>query len=96
MPDFAFLARVPVDTSLTARKFEVLRALGHPYSDEQIANAVEDAREEARAIAESLRRDGIALDDTAAESEMVALIAYMQSLGRALREAPVAAAGGGL
>ena len=95
MPDFAFLADRPVDTSLTARKFEVLRTLGHPYTDEQIANAAADAREEAKVIAASLRRDGIALDETEAESEMVALIAYLQSLGHALREGSMAAAGGG-
>jgi cytochrome c oxidase cbb3-type subunit I/II len=95
MPDFAFLSERPIDTSLTARKFEVLRTLGHPYTDAEIASAEQDAMAAADRIAASLRKDGIDLDDAAARSETVALIAYMQSLGRALRESPVAAAGGG-
>ena len=39
------------------------------------------------AVAASLRKDGIELDATQAESEAIALIAYLQSLGHALREA---------
>lgn len=92
MPDFAFLSQAPLDTSLTARKLEVLRILGHPYSDEEIANAVADVRAQADGIAASLRRDGIAIDEGQAQSEMIALIAYMQSLGRGLAETPVTAA----
>jgi len=95
MPSFAFLSARPLDTSLSARKLEVLRTLGHPYSDAEIANAETDAQAQAERVAASLRKDGIALDEIAARSETLALIAYMQSLGRALRESPVAAAGGG-
>jgi cytochrome c oxidase cbb3-type subunit I/II len=95
MPSFAFLSARPLDTSHTARKLEVLRTLGHPYSDAEIANAETDAQAQAERVATSLRKDGIAIDAAAAQSETVALIAYMQSLGRALRESPLAAAGGG-
>ncbi len=94
MPDFAFLAERPIDTSLTQRKLEVLRTLGHPYSDDEIANAEADLREQAEKVAASLRGDGIELSETNAGSETIALIAYMQSLGRALRENPVATTGG--
>jgi cytochrome c oxidase cbb3-type subunit I/II len=93
MPTFAFLQETPLDTSLTARKLAALRRLGHAYSDEQIANAERDALEQAAAIAASLRGDGIELSETGARSEAVALIAYLQGLGRAVREAPLAAAG---
>ena len=90
MPSFAFLTRSELDTSLTQRKLEVLRGLGHPYSDAEIATAVADARARAQEIAASLRHDGIALDETAARSEAVALIAYLQSLGRVVRAANLA------
>jgi len=85
MPSFAFLSRRRLDTSLTQRKLEALSSLGHPYTEQQIANAVQDARARAAEIAESLRRDGVDLDAVAAESEAIALIAYLQSLGHAVR-----------
>jgi len=84
MPSFAFLLDRPLDTSLTRRKLEVLRSLGHPYSDDEIANAAARAQEQAAAIAASLRRDGLGLSDANAHSEAIALIAYLQSLGRAI------------
>ena len=64
MPTFAFLSRRALDTSLTQRKLEVLARLGHPYT--RGADRERGARTRAptpRAIAASLRRDGIALDE---------------------------------
>ncbi|HVN41091.1 MAG TPA: cytochrome-c oxidase, cbb3-type subunit II [Myxococcota bacterium] len=90
MPSFAFLTRSALDTSLTQRKLAVLASLGHPYSDAEIANAAADAESHAQEIAASLRRDGIALDEVGARSEAIALIAYLQSLGRAVRTAGLA------
>jgi cbb3-type cytochrome oxidase cytochrome c subunit len=69
----------------------VLRGLGHPYSDAEITGAAQDALAQAARVAESLRGDGIALDPVQARSEAIALIAYLQALGRA-RGADVAAA----
>jgi cytochrome c oxidase cbb3-type subunit I/II len=92
MPDFAFLLDTELDTSLTARRLEVLQRLGHPYSAGEIANAVADARAQAGEIAASLERDGIELSETQANSEAIALIAYLQSLGRAIQAAPASVA----
>lgn len=39
MPAYPWLQETPLDGSLIQRKMEVLRGLGHPYSDEDIANA---------------------------------------------------------
>ncbi|MDJ0787968.1 MAG: cytochrome-c oxidase, cbb3-type subunit II [Myxococcota bacterium] len=83
MPDFAFLLEKELDTSLTSRRLEVLRNLGHPYSDEEIANAAENARAEAEQVAARIRADGVAISDEQARSEGIAMIAYLQSLGRA-------------
>lgn len=90
MPRFAFLTRRELDTSLTRRKLAALSSLGHPYTEQQIANAEADARARAEEIAASLRRDGIALDAIGARSEAIALIAYLQSLGHAVRGGAVA------
>jgi cbb3-type cytochrome c oxidase subunit II len=90
MPDFRFLTRTELDLSLTRRKLETLRRLGTPYGDAEIANAEADARAQMERVAASLRKDGVALGEVEARSEAIALIAYLQSLGHALR-----AAGGG-
>jgi cytochrome c oxidase cbb3-type subunit I/II len=87
MPDFAFLTATELDLSLTQKKLEALRTLGTPYSDAEVANAVEDAQMQMNGVVDSLRKDGIELDETQARSEAIALIAYLQSLGHALREA---------
>ena len=85
MPAFAFLTQHPLDTSLTPHKLRTLAKLGHPYSASEIENAAADAQARAAEIAAALRRDGIALDELGARSEAIALIAYLQSLGHALR-----------
>ena len=86
MPDFAFLMERELDTSLTSRRMEVLRRLGHPYSDEEIANAVADLQAHAARIVASLRKDGIGVSESQAKSEVIAMIAYMQALGRGYAE----------
>jgi cytochrome c oxidase cbb3-type subunit I/II len=87
MPDFVFLTESALDLSLTQRKLGALRTLGTPYSEAEVENAVADAREQMGAVAGSLRKDGIELDEAQAESEAIALIAYLQSLGHAVRAA---------
>ena len=97
MPPYAFLLERELDLSLTPRKLEVLRRLGHPYTDAQIAGAADDARAQAEQVVASLARDGQKLDERQARSDAVALIAYLQRLGKDLRAAtpPVASAGAG-
>ena len=95
MPDFGFLLTTPLDTSLTSARLRMLARLGHPYSEQEIAGAAEDAREASRVIAASLRRDGVALDEIGERSEGIAVIAYLQSLGRAIKASPVAIREGG-
>jgi cytochrome c oxidase cbb3-type subunit I/II len=89
MPAFAFLATTPLDTSLTSRKLAVLRTLGAPYSDAEVEDAPAAALAQADAIAAALRKEGVALGELQARSEAIALIAYLQSLGRAIRTQPM-------
>ncbi|AKF07936.1 cytochrome-c oxidase, cbb3-type subunit I [Sandaracinus amylolyticus] len=82
MPAYAHLGRNHVDFDRTRGKLLALQNLGVPYSHEQVAHAADDAREQARGIAERLSRD-VEVDS---DSELVALVAYLQRLGRVRSE----------
>lgn len=64
MPAYPWLDENVLDGELTAKKLEVFRMFGVPYTDEDIANAKADVE---------------------GKTEMQALIAYLQSLGTALK-----------
>lgn len=66
MPAFPWLAENKLTGEDTAKKMEVMRTLGVPYDDEDIAGAKEAVQ---------------------GETEMDALIAYLQSLGTTLQQA---------
>jgi cbb3-type cytochrome c oxidase subunit II len=89
MPSFAFLENTALETSLTSRKLAALRTLGTPYSDAEVNDAARNALAQAAEVAAALRKDGVALDDTQARSEAIAVIAYLQSLGRSIQNQPM-------
>jgi cytochrome c oxidase cbb3-type subunit 2 len=88
MPAFAFLAERELDTSDSSKKLAVLRQLGHPYTDEDVAGAAAKADAQASGIAAALRAAGITLTPVEAHSETLAVIAYLETLGRAVKAAP--------
>jgi len=65
MPSYPWLAENILSGNDVAKKLTVLRTLGHPYTDEQIASAKSEVE---------------------GKTEMDALIAYLQSLGLALKD----------
>jgi cytochrome c oxidase cbb3-type subunit 2 len=89
MPPYAFLAERDLDTTSIVKHLEALRAVGVPYSDEDIANAESDLKAQADPNADSkalVRRypkaqardyDG----DPQRLTEMDAVVAYLQMLG---------------
>jgi cytochrome c oxidase cbb3-type subunit I/II len=79
MPAYEHLARTPVAFSRTRGKLLAMQTLGVPYTDAQVAHAERDARVEARRIARDLRGEA----DVDPRSQLVALVAYLQRLGRA-------------
>jgi len=91
MPSFAFLLERPLDLGLLSRKLEVLRTLGHPYDDAAIEHAERDALAQAAEVAGRLRAEGVELRPEQERSEGIALIAYLQGLGLAVKDAPMAA-----
>jgi cytochrome c oxidase cbb3-type subunit I/II len=78
MPKYKWLLTDPLDRSLTARKMTALRAVGVPYSDEEIADADRLRDAQAEAIAGRLAKTAITVQP---DREIVALIAYLQRLG---------------
>ena len=64
MPAYPWLARREVNADSMPRRMSVLRTLGAPYTDEEIANSADEVR---------------------GKTELEALIAYLQSLGTAVR-----------
>lgn len=85
MPVYKWLANTTVDTSTTRAKINAMRTLGVPYPDgyEWIAN--QDVVAQQGQIVQSLAKDNIAAEPN---SELVALIAYLQRLGTDIKMQP--------
>jgi cytochrome c oxidase cbb3-type subunit 2 len=90
MPSYAFLAQKPLDSKDIGDHLKALRVVGVPYSDEMVAKARADMQDQATPDADT---DGVLarypkaavgdLDgDPSKLTEMDALVAYLQMLGR--------------
>jgi cytochrome c oxidase cbb3-type subunit I/II len=86
MPSYRHLLSAHIDVDKTADKLRAMRNVGVPYTPEQIAAAKEDATRAGQVIAAGLAND--ANVDIAADSELVALISYLQRLGLATSPSP--------
>jgi len=95
MPSYAWLAENTLDVPLGSKKLALLQKLGVPYTNEQIDGAVADQKAQAQVVVADLATNGVTV---AWDSEMVALISYLQRLGRdhgiAVKAAVAAAPGG--
>ena len=82
MPSYPWLLDDDLDISTTERKITVMKSLGVPYPEgyEKIAN--KELKQQADSIAMSLKKDGI---ETSSDKEIVALIAYLQRLGKDIK-----------
>jgi cytochrome c oxidase cbb3-type subunit I/II len=79
MPSYAFLKEGRVDLDHTPVRLRTLARLGVPYSEAEIRGAGGGALDQGRVIAADLVRQGVQI---APDSELAALIAYLQRLGR--------------
>jgi cytochrome c oxidase cbb3-type subunit I/II len=79
MPGYPWMLTTALDVGAIPRTMRAHRALGVPYSDEEVDGAVEHASEQARQIASEIEVQGgpPGLEG----SQVVALIAYLQRLG---------------
>ena len=85
MPAYPWLLEDRIDTASTAAKIRAMQTLGVPYLPgfDKIAN--EDLMNQASGIQTSLAADKIRIPK---DAEIVALIAYLQRLGKDIRLAP--------
>jgi cytochrome c oxidase cbb3-type subunit I/II len=79
MPSFAWTADYKVDQTLLSRKMIALQKVGVPYSNIQVDLARDTYRKQADTIVADLAKEGVAVPW---DREIVALIAYLQRLGR--------------
>lgn len=85
MPQYVWLLDDKLDTSSTAAKIRAMKTLGVPYPDgyDKIANR--DLMQQADSIAGNLKKDKI---ETPSDVEIIAVIAYLQRIGRDIKGEP--------
>ncbi len=88
MPRYPWLLRDKIDTGSTAAKIRAMRKLGVPYEKgyDQLAN--QDLMKQANGIADNLKTESNGGINTPANAEIVALIAYLQRLGKDIEGEP--------
>jgi cytochrome c oxidase cbb3-type subunit I/II len=79
MPPYTWLHRQNYDPADIQASLRALQKVGVPYSDAQIADAPANMREQAQGIVDRLKGTGVT---TEPDKEIVALIAYLQRLGK--------------
>lgn len=84
MPPYPWLFEKKIDFKIIRKKLKVLKALGTPYTDDDIQNAPELAIEQSAEIMAKLTEMGV--PDKMKDKEIIALIAYLQRLGTDLGE----------
>ncbi len=80
MPSYAHLNDSKVDFARSGEKLRAMRSIGVPYSAGQVAHANADARALGEQIAAELAQSGE--KNVAPDSELVALISFLQRLGK--------------
>jgi cytochrome c oxidase cbb3-type subunit I/II len=84
MPSYPWLLKDRLKLGDLEKKLSVMQTLGVPYSDRDVAGAQLDAENQARAIGQALVEQGV--HQNYADREIVALIAYLQALGKMMPE----------
>ena len=78
MPSYHFLEKKKTDIKSLPKKIKVQRMLGVPYEPKRADEIRQGALDQAMGISEDLKANGAYVDP---ESQIVALIAYLQKLG---------------
>jgi len=79
MPEYSWLATKKTGFQVLPKKLKVMKALGVPYSQDEIENAIPLAKAQAKEITMSMEENGI--DIKMHDKQIIALIAYLQRLG---------------
>jgi cytochrome c oxidase cbb3-type subunit I/II len=89
MPAYPWLFEQTIDKGATAGKIAALRTIGVPYEAGYEATANDDLDKQAKRITENLQLEGI---EVSQDAEIIALIAYLQRLGKDIKAQPTAEA----
>lgn len=93
MPPYDWLLRKEADLDALPSKLRALSRVGVPYTDQEIAQATATAQQQAQQIAAGVASQG---GPSGLESkEIVALVSYLQRLGKDLKAAPEYQSAGG-
>jgi cytochrome c oxidase cbb3-type subunit I/II len=79
MPMYPWLFKDKIDYGTMTKKLQVMKSVGVPYSSEEVNNAAEIARAEAKQISDGLKAQGVPAGYE--DRDIVALISYLQRLG---------------
>jgi len=90
MPDFAWLLESPAEIDAIPQRMRGMRMLGVPYTDERIAGCIAEAKKEADEIVAKIKEYDSPGD--LRDKKVIALIAYLEKLGRDISQPPPAAA----
>lgn len=82
MPAYPWLLDDDLDTTTTAAKIRVMQTLGVPYPKGFDKEANKHLMAQSDSIAASLKKDGV---ETLSNKEIVALVAYLQRLGKDIK-----------
>ncbi|MGE0567393.1 MAG: cbb3-type cytochrome c oxidase subunit II, partial [Bacteroidia bacterium] len=82
MPSYPWLLEDQLDANSTMSKIKAMIRLGVPYPEGYENQALNDMELQAATITENLKKDGIT---TQSDREIVALIAYLQRLGKDIK-----------
>ena len=85
MPRYPWLFRRDIDVASTNSKIHAMRMLGVPYEEGYEAKANEDLMAQADKIAATLKTDKI---EISSKKEIIALIAYLQRMGKDIKAEP--------
>ncbi len=85
MPQYTWLHENDLDTSNTAAKIRAMQTLGVPYPVGYDLQANKDLVKQSDSIAANLKKDKI---PTPSSKEIIALIAYLQRVGKDIKSAP--------
>jgi cytochrome c oxidase cbb3-type subunit I/II len=82
MPPYPHILDHELNTSHTEAKIRAMQTLGVPYPKGYDKVAVSDLEKQAKQVQQNLEKDGIKTSD---KKEIVALIAYLQRLGKDIK-----------
>ena len=89
MPAYPWLSSTKIDYHILRKKLSVMKMLGVPYNDDEVANADINAEKQAETVYEGLLSQDPSLKSVK-DTEVIALIAYLQSLGKKTSQQGVA------